>query len=236
MMFMLPQHGVSMGVGNCTDVPVLGGKWRYNWNPQLVDCSAYEWDSAVDAIPMIWGKSHMGMAISPGSVYLLGFNEPDLVNQANITPTLAAQLWRQVDVDYPERLLVSPAVMDLDWLRYWRVMYFGMYGEYPRLSAIAVHVYTNTVQAAKNIVLEAEVLAKEWNISQVWITEYAFLPCDYWNQGINYGVGNMENAVNMGREFTLWLQQRGHRYAWFTNTDLYKWWGATCDTSLVLNG
>jgi hypothetical protein len=228
--FILSQQGLGMASGPCSDLPLLNSSWYYFWNPtDIPNCNS-------EFVPMIWGSGDIGKALSGNNPYLLGFNEPDVASQASLSPALAATLWRQVETLYPNRLLVSPAVMNINWLYEWYNSYISIYNRPPRVNAIAVHVYRASVADAKAAVIEAEQLAISWGLvdmsgrANVWITEYAFLPCTTW-----VGVGNMDNAVSAGAEFTSWLKARGHRYAWFTNRDDYKWFGADCDTSLVSN-
>ena len=77
--------------------------------------------------------------VGGNSPYILGFNEPDLSSQANLTPQRAAVLWRRIEQAYPHRLLVSPAVScgDLYWLVRFRSAYRELYGTWPRFDVLA---------------------------------------------------------------------------------------------------
>lgn len=68
-------------------------------------------------------KSNADTAIAAGSTHLLGFNEPDLPDQANLTPEQAAEAWHEYLEPYAGKAkLGSPAVCNgdgkvgLNWL------------------------------------------------------------------------------------------------------------------------
>jgi hypothetical protein len=95
--------------------------WHYSWGSGL---SIKEPDN-IDFVPMIWGKGGIDEAKveelktlkNEGKIhYLLGFNEPDGSDQANMTVAEAIERWPLLEqVGVP---LGSPAVVgiDNDWL------------------------------------------------------------------------------------------------------------------------
>lgn len=66
-------------------------KWWYNW---AIDG---ETPAGIEFVPMIWGASSAGKAIPDGSKFVLGFNEPNFFEQANLSPQDAADLWPEVE-------------------------------------------------------------------------------------------------------------------------------------------
>jgi hypothetical protein len=62
-------------------------------------------------MPMIWGTKDLGKTVPSGSSWVLGFNEPMLTAQSNLTPQQAATAWPQVEAiaKAAGALLVSPA-------------------------------------------------------------------------------------------------------------------------------
>ncbi len=77
-----------------------GVSWYYNWAPTPNGVKA---PKGVDFVPMIWGKdsvtkANLAAAKKHGkqSNTLLGFNEPDLAEQSNMTPQQALDLWPQL--------------------------------------------------------------------------------------------------------------------------------------------
>ncbi|GAA4032870.1 hypothetical protein GCM10022212_34900 [Actimicrobium antarcticum] len=75
-----------------------GISWWANWAPapETAVASIYQ---ALDVsfVPMAWGGTptvvQLNQQIPQGAKYLLGFNEPNFISQANKTPTQAAALW-----------------------------------------------------------------------------------------------------------------------------------------------
>ena len=68
--------------------------WFYTWQPHTMRITKPD---RVEFVPMIWGETfvepkQLELAKKSGSV-LLGFNEPDLPDQANMTVQQALDLW-----------------------------------------------------------------------------------------------------------------------------------------------
>ncbi|SCZ90577.1 BZ3500_MvSof-1268-A1-R1_Chr9g10885 [Microbotryum saponariae] len=91
--------------------------WAYNWANSVNNGNQPALSPEVDFVPMLWGSDATGWSaaakkrIAQGGKYLLGFNEPDLPSQSNITPARAAQLWKQnMEPFVGKARLVSPAV------------------------------------------------------------------------------------------------------------------------------
>lgn len=218
-------QGAGATYGDCERIKKSGLTWFYDWSREPPICG--------ESVPMIWGKNDVGKPIGGDSEWLLGFNEPELVAQANITPTLGVELWRQVEQAYPDKKLVSPAA-SISWLTSWWNQYQIAYGEPPRVDAVAGHCYGAwTVDCAvSKCKLHADSLivwAEARDISEVWITEFAFLPC--WPEGDAGTLQFMEEMVVYYQALP-----RVTRWAWFQNSyhgDEPWAFGPACNTSLV---
>jgi hypothetical protein len=66
--------------------------WWYNWSLQPSGTAV-----GVEFDPMVWGATSVGKPIPNGSMFLLGFNEPNFQVQSNLTPQQAANLWPMVE-------------------------------------------------------------------------------------------------------------------------------------------
>jgi len=206
---------------NCQDLHRIGAAWSYQWHPWPRQCPG------IQMIPMIWSMEHWSATAAP-SPYLLGFNEPDIQSQANMTPDEAAVGWRKLEQAYPYRMLVSPAPTSAVWLRQWRIAYLLRYNREPRLSAIAGHVYKPEIAEAQRVLDEFVVLAREWGLP-LWITEYSFPACWY-----TFG-SDVSKAVETAQAFTNDLRNAPEvaRYAWFASRDYSdELWPASCLTGL----
>jgi hypothetical protein len=88
-----------------------GLSWWYNWGLQAQGSPA-----GVTFEPMVWGDgfdvAEAAQSIPEGAQYLLGFNEPNFFEQADLSAQEAAALWPQVEQIAAQRglALVSPAV------------------------------------------------------------------------------------------------------------------------------
>lgn len=77
-----------------------GVSWYYNWGPSVGRYLKNE--TGMEFVPMCWNGNYDAEAIRtyvgehPEVKYLLGFNEPNFSNQANMTPAQAAAKWGDV--------------------------------------------------------------------------------------------------------------------------------------------
>ena len=101
--------GVSSKNYICGDnAALLGISWYYNWGTHPTESDNPECeDSSTGFVPMIWG--YWGQQF-PELEYdtVLGFNEPNHHNQANLEPEEAAYAWIEFQAAYPDKVLVSP--------------------------------------------------------------------------------------------------------------------------------
>ncbi|MBT3154940.1 hypothetical protein HTV45_29400 [Streptomyces sp. CHD11] len=75
-----------------------GASWYYNWDSTTEGVTKPD---GVDYVPMIWGPgsvtdARLGQAAAQGTE-LLGFNEPDHPEQADMTPEQALDLWPRLE-------------------------------------------------------------------------------------------------------------------------------------------
>ena len=72
----------------------VGASWYYNWSP---DDDRMPAPSGVEFVPMVWGAANVTdgtlAKVAREGDTLLGFNEPDLAGQADMTPAEALALW-----------------------------------------------------------------------------------------------------------------------------------------------
>jgi hypothetical protein len=66
--------------------------WWYNWAMQTSAPNV-----GVEFVPMVWGSGSLNANVPSGSLFLLGFNEPNFHAQANLTAQEAANLWPQIE-------------------------------------------------------------------------------------------------------------------------------------------
>ena len=72
---------------DCRELRNAGVMWLYDWSvtPEICD--------SVEAVPMIYSRGSVGKPLGGNSPWVLGFNEPDLTSQSNITPQQRQRGW-----------------------------------------------------------------------------------------------------------------------------------------------
>lgn len=107
----------------------LGGSWSYSWGRQTSDTFPYM-DAAHAFSPMQWGNFnwthgsnqgppdniHRDLQSNPKPVYLLGFNEPDKSEQANMTVADALARWPRLEAQQVPLVAPVPANALGTWL------------------------------------------------------------------------------------------------------------------------
>ena len=160
--------------------------WAHNWatNPAGT-CPGVEY------VPMLWGakmfsywNADANSALAAGSKHLIGFNEPDILEQANMSPQDAAAAFKQYITPFNGRAqLGSPGCsnsetpgMGLSWMRDFFIACAGQCG----IDFMTTHWYApaDQVEYFKQHVNEAIATAKSFNIHSIWITEFGALGSD----------------------------------------------------------
>lgn len=233
-LFVAPEpnykKGIGLTYGHCEDVWNVHATWQYGWMTHPQDCPN------VENIPMIWGAQSIEQPLGGNSNWIMGFNEPDLSGQSNITPTLAATLWHEIEAKYPDRKLVSPAPSQLnrEWIRDFRIAYIAQYGTPPRLDALAFHWYGWWADDAIYLAEYYKALAREWNVPEIWLTEFAMptqpAPDECWEGA--YAIAQPE-----AQKLLVYLEQDEMvtRYAWFAaRIQGTEWWSdSRCFAALI---
>lgn len=164
--------GIAPGGYQYGDFALTRPSWTYRWNNEVYSETQ---QLGIEQVDMLWNERYFYMPIRSNTI--LGFNEPDLPGQANMTPLEGAIGWRWIETAYPTKTLVSPAPSQLhpDWL--WQMVseYEALYGMRPRFDAIAWHIYPDSFEMFKAY-LEAQhqaMLAHGYNVA-MWVTEFGY--------------------------------------------------------------
>ncbi|MBQ7530823.1 MAG: glycoside hydrolase family protein [Paludibacteraceae bacterium] len=214
------KRGVAFNFQNLEDLPLLSPyiSWDYNWGNTPSDNAALWFDTnEMDYCPMCWNGSYNADKIReyvkahPSTKYLLAFNEPNLTDQARMTPKEAAAIWPHV-VALAKELnlkLVSPA-MNYGTLSGYSnpITWLDEFLTQPEVSssdiyAISIHCYMASAGGLKGFVEMFEKYDKP-----IWLTE--FCAWDPVPGSIEVQMNYMCNALN-------YLEQHAsvERYAWF---------------------
>lgn len=192
--------------------------WVYNWGPapsSTLDAEFVKY--SIDFVPMAWNASYDKNRIRtfvqahPQCKYMLAFNEPNLNDQARMTPTEAAEKWLELKTFAAEvgLQLVSPAMNYGTLAGYsdpikWLDEFFAC----PEVSlddvcAIALHCYMGSAGAMKSFIDRFDKYGKP-----IWMTEFC---------GWEAPVNSAADQLNYMSETILMLEcdSRVERYAWF---------------------
>jgi len=219
------KRGIAYGYHSEADMAAIskGISWWYNWHyqPESMVANVYQ-NYGMDFVPMAWGKSinEAGLrafyASHPNARYLLGFNEPNFMSQANMKPSEAAALWPKLEKiakDYGLKI-VGPAVnysgdgVTENGVTYSNPIAYldAFFAACPncQVDYIAVHNYMCYAGALSDYINQF----KKYN-KPIWLTEFA---C--WDQSTI--TRNMQKGLMMGAIDYLENEPMVFRYSWFT--------------------
>ncbi len=207
--FQLPQ----------TDMLLLSGgiSWFYNWGPSCSDeITAEAKRYSIGFVPMAWNNHYDTVAIANSSAifggeYLLAFNEPNLTNEANMTPAQAAAFWPALKSFAASHNLkiVSPALNYGTLSGYsdptvWLDEFLAQDGvSADDIHAIALHCYMSSASSLKGFIDKFRKYGKP-----VWLTEFCA-----WDESVT----SAEAQIAYMSESVSYLEESDlvERYAWF---------------------
>ena len=195
-----------------------GAGWSYNWTYR-VPASTPD----LDVVPMIRSASSLtsdsvntlARAKQVGdNRFLLGFNEPDSPNQANLTPTQAANLWPKLQQTGLTLGSPSPANVTNGWLKQFMAL---ARSRHLRVDFIALHFYANITDAnALNRIKEQVEAVRAHYGKPIWITEIGVI-----DTRTNPGSAsvNWARSIKFMRAVTAMLDSKSYvqRYAWMAD-------------------
>jgi hypothetical protein len=189
-----PLTGVASGVyaekNDARRLSAVGARWTYDWSAESPLRSR-----SVEFVPMLWGAGSVTDATiarlaadrRAGRVkHLLGFNEPDLGGQANMSPADAIRLWPRLESTGLR--LGSPAVASIystsqsnPRLRWLDDFMTRAKQQGRRVDFIALHFYGDPTDpgTARWIRRDLELVHERWGLP-IWVTETGALPAWKW--------------------------------------------------------
>jgi hypothetical protein len=192
-----------------------GASWYYTWSTNHTGITT---PASSQFVPMIWGaasvtEQNLGQAKSAGP-YLLGFNEPDMKEQSNMSVDAALSLWPKLMATGQK--LGSPAVAwggntPGGWLD--RFM-SGAASRGYRVDFITLHWYGGDFRAdAATGQLKSYIQAVYDRYKKpIWLTEFALI--DFSN-GVRYPTEAQQAAFLTSATQMLGSLPYVQRYAWF---------------------
>ncbi len=221
------KRGLSYNLVDAPDLDTLksGVSWWYNWYFKTDAPDGYYESYQMEFIPMLWGRNNSNDYLEvkqfildhPEIDYLLVLNEPNLVDQVNLTPSQAVSEWIKYENLISELAalnrtiyLVGPAMTWGTMSNYWDPVvwldaFYSAYrlatdGNDPKIDYLAFHWYDYGLEA------QLDRLSKYGK--KIWITEMA-----NWNSQIN----SYEKQKEQMSQMVALCESRDDvfRYAWF---------------------
>lgn len=215
------KRGVAFNFSVADDLPLLTDaiSWDYNWgNDQNSFAASWMDEEKVEFCPMCWSNNYNANRIRayvqthPQTKYLLAYNEPNLTDQANMTPEKAAERWGEIKALAHELKLklVSPAMNYGTLANYndpikWLDEFFLQPGvSIDDVDAISIHCYMASPQALQDYVARFYKYNKP-----IWMTEFCA-----WE---DYAIHSAEDQMKYMCAVLNYMEQdpKIERYAWF---------------------
>ena len=230
-----PKKGVAAWSAPGFDTALTASKasWYYDWSPSRID---HIGSARPEFVPMIWGAKNtdsatLATARSQGSV-LLGFNEPDMSSQSNMTVEQALDLWPKLQTTGLR--LGSPAVAaDAATPGGWLDRFMsGAAARGYRVDFITVHWYGSDFRpgsAVDQLRTYLQAIHDRYRLP-IWVTEYALI--SFSGGGSQYPAPDQQAAFVSQSAAMLDSLSYVERYAWFGLVAS----GAQTGTALFQNG
>ncbi|MBD5185472.1 MAG: hypothetical protein HDS92_02570 [Bacteroidales bacterium] len=194
--------------------------WYYNWGTSHTLATV----EGVDFCPMGWSGINADAVRKyckehPEVKYLLGYNEPNFENQANLTPQKAAEMWPEMQALAKELnlKLVSPALNFSPNPPYqdpykWMDEFVALVGK-DAFDFVAIHNY-----GGFGVMKSFATGFHEKYGKPVWVTEWC-----YWPGGAGNVYVSPDTQIKSMIESVQWLEQTDFifRYSWFMATGTY---------------
>ncbi|MFI7599530.1 sigma-70 family RNA polymerase sigma factor [Actinoplanes sp. NPDC049681] len=192
----------------------VGAGWYYNWSP---DDDTMPGPAGVEFVPMIWGKANVTDAtlakVKREGDVLLGFNEPDMAGQANMSVEDALAAWPRLQATGLR--LGSPAVAyGADTAGGWLDRFMkGAAQKNLRVDFITLHWYGSDFSnaAAGQFLGYVDAVHKKYG-KPIWVTEYGLMN---FGGSPKYPAAAQEVAFIKGSTKGMESRSYVERYAWF---------------------
>lgn len=226
-----PKRGIAYNLLNSADFEALssGVSWWYNWYFQSEAPAGAQSSAHMEFVPMLWGYNSESdykalenwLLVHPQTNDVLVMNEPNLVDQANLTPTAAVSHWLRYEEFQAYMLaehgrsirLIGPAMTwgtlpgyadPLVWLTDFYSAFNAAEGRDPIIDALAFHWY--------DYGLEEQLTRLEGFGKSFWVTEMA-----NWHTADDWTIDTPEKQMATMIDMVAICEAREdvERYAWF---------------------
>ena len=225
--FYISKKGLAMGgdMSDAVKMKKLNVSWYYNWATTAFNNSV---DEGVAHIPMVWGASQSNLreikSITDDANYILGYNEPDIESQANLSAGKALAAWKYIEAT--GKRTVSPAL----------AVYTGGFMDKFLIDGDTYDPSQEVEKETSEDSNDSEVTTEE-DVIELKGGFYAAVDVDaialhrYFGckSGTDIDIGNLKNAVD-------WLWKKYHKPIWVTEVSITGKKGAFSDWSYEYPG
>ena len=222
------KRGIAYNLEAAGDLQALspGVSWWYNWSPQPASSVRPDYRVAygMDYIPTLWNDNFDAAGVeafikaNPQIKYMLVLNEPNLVEQANVTPQQAAAFWPRYEAvaAHTGVKIVGPQITygtmpgygdPMQWLDAFYAAYRGANGgRDPRIDYLGFHWYDYGLSD------QLDRLKKYGK--PFWVTEMA----NWHSQSDGAQIDSVDKQKAQMKDMVAICEGRSDvfRYAWFT--------------------
>ena len=243
--FYVSKKGVALGsdMSKTVELKKLNMAWYYNWNAEPFN-DLRDSEGEVEHVPMIWGrdqddpngtvdenlyayiKSQCDL-VPEDANYVLGYNEPNLKDQANMTVIQGQEGWKLIEA--LGKRTVSPATSNPNgtfdaWLTTFlnggEVTSDGVQVTVEGVSCDCVAIHTYISQRSVSMVVGAVKKIHELYGKPVWVTEMGLFGSTAYGDKFDYSYekeGENEKTGEFIKEVCAQLDELDYveRYAWF---------------------
>ena len=226
-----PKRGLSYNLLDPADFAAIEGgvSWWYNWYFRSDTPADFTDTHEMQFVPMLWGHNpesdyvelESWLVDHPDVDHVLVMNEPNLVDQANITPSEAVSHWLRYEQFQTDMLtdhgreieLVGPAITwgtmtgfedPVAWMDAFYAAFMDTEGREPRIDVLAFHWY--------DYGLDGQLTNLEKYGKDFWVTEMA-----NWHIEEYWVIDTPEKQIETMTEMVNICETRTdvERYAWF---------------------
>lgn len=241
--FFVSKKGVALGsdMSQTVELKKMNMAWYYNWKAEAFNDHR---DDQVEHVPMIWGRNQDDPngtvndnlykyikeqcdLVSKDANYVLGYNEPDLPAQANMSVVQAQEGWKSIEK--LGKRTVSPAISNPNgtysawltpFLKGGEVYSNGVQVTVEGISCDCVAIHTYISQRSVGQVVNAVKKVHELYNKPVWVTEMGIFGSKAYGDKFDYSYekeGENEKTGAFIKEVCAQLDELDYveRYAWF---------------------
>jgi hypothetical protein len=216
---LLNDNAIGGAVKNVTILQRLKPYWNYGWQ---LPRSVMQPDT-IEFVPMVWGgisyeqvqqriATHVTQHIQSGTVKrILGYNEPDAIEQSNVPVQRALDMWPALESTTLSVVSPSCARPDKEWMQ----SFMGnATNTCKRVDWVAVHWY-----GPANFTMFKNSIIKYYNMygrKPIIITEFAV--ANFNAKKLEDNVNTRANVLSFMKRALPWLEGRSWivGYAWFS--------------------